>query len=137
VNKKGLSWSWSYGNWIYNYLCNQCLSPLMLWVQTRSWRGVLNTALWLCDKVCQLLAIGLWFSLNTLVSSINKTDRHDITEILLKVALSIINQTKLNLYFLIILQLRKKWDSSSRMLHILYFLWSFGVFVYLPVSVNS
>ena len=26
------SWSWSYGSWIYNYLCNQCLSPLMLWV---------------------------------------------------------------------------------------------------------
>jgi len=24
----GLSWSWSYGGWIYNYLCNQCLSPL-------------------------------------------------------------------------------------------------------------
>jgi len=23
-----LSWSWSYGSWIYNYLCNQCLSPL-------------------------------------------------------------------------------------------------------------
>jgi len=22
------SWSWSYGSWIYNYLCNQCLSPL-------------------------------------------------------------------------------------------------------------
>jgi len=20
--------SWSYGSWIYNYLCNQCLSPL-------------------------------------------------------------------------------------------------------------
>ena len=30
----GLSWSWSYGSWIYNYLCNQCLSPLQLWVQT-------------------------------------------------------------------------------------------------------
>jgi hypothetical protein len=28
---KGLSWSWSYGSWIYNYLCNQCLSPLKLW----------------------------------------------------------------------------------------------------------
>ena len=26
------SLSWSYGSWIYNYLCNQCLSPLMLWV---------------------------------------------------------------------------------------------------------
>ena len=25
----GPSWSWSYGSWIYNYLCNQCLSPLM------------------------------------------------------------------------------------------------------------
>jgi len=25
---RGPSWSWSYGSWIYNYLCNQCLSPL-------------------------------------------------------------------------------------------------------------
>jgi len=25
---KGPSWSWSYGSWIYNWLCNQCLSPL-------------------------------------------------------------------------------------------------------------
>ena len=23
---------WSYGSWIYNYLCNQCLLPLKLWV---------------------------------------------------------------------------------------------------------
>jgi len=23
---------WLYGSWIYNYLCNQCLSQLMLWV---------------------------------------------------------------------------------------------------------
>jgi hypothetical protein len=29
---EGPSWPWSYGSWIYNYLCNQCLSPLMLWV---------------------------------------------------------------------------------------------------------
>jgi len=26
--------SWSYGSWIFNYLCNQCLSPLKLWVRT-------------------------------------------------------------------------------------------------------
>jgi hypothetical protein len=27
-------WSWSYGSWIYNYLCNQCLSPqLKMWVR--------------------------------------------------------------------------------------------------------
>jgi len=28
----GPSWSWSYGSWIYNYLCNRYLSPLKLWV---------------------------------------------------------------------------------------------------------
>ena len=33
--------------------------------------------------VCQSLVAGQWFSLSTLVSSTNKTDRHDITEILL------------------------------------------------------
>jgi hypothetical protein len=39
---------------------------------------------------------GRWFSPDTLVSSTNKTDRHDITEILLKVALNTIdlNQPK-------------------------------------------
>jgi len=42
----------------------------------------------LCDKVCQSLVTGLWFSPSTLVSSTNKTD---ITEILLKVALNTIN----------------------------------------------
>ena len=52
----GWSWSWSYGSWIYNYLCNQCLLPLKLWVR--------------------IPFIG------TPISSINKTDRHDITEIL-------------------------------------------------------
>ena len=53
--------------------------------------GVLDTTL--CDKVRQLLATGQWFSPDTPVSSNNKTDRHDITEILLKVALNTINQT--------------------------------------------
>jgi hypothetical protein len=37
--------------------------------------------------VCDI-ATGQWFSLGTLVSSTNKTDHHDITEILLKVALN-------------------------------------------------
>jgi len=39
-------------------------------------------------KVCQSLATGRWFSLSPLVSSTYKTDRHDITEIWLKVALN-------------------------------------------------
>ena len=35
---------------------------------------------------------GLWFPLGTLVFNTNKTDCHDITEILLKVVLNTINQ---------------------------------------------
>jgi hypothetical protein len=75
-----------------------------------SWRGVIDTTL--CDQVCQWLVTGQWFSPGSLVkfplsvcqwlvtgqwfspgslvSSINKTDHHDITEILLKVALNTI-----------------------------------------------
>ena len=49
----------------------------------------------LCDKVCQRHAAGRWFSLGILVSSTNKTNSHDITEILLKVALNTITH---NLY---------------------------------------
>ena len=43
-----------------------------------------------CDKICQCLAAGLWSSPGTLVSATNKPGRHDITEILLKVALNTI-----------------------------------------------
>jgi len=51
--------------------------------------GFLRT---LCDKVCQWLAAGLWFSP---VSSTIKTDCHKITEILLKVVLNTITLTSL------------------------------------------
>jgi hypothetical protein len=76
---------------VYNYLCNQCLSRLTLWVRIPLRRGVLDTTL--CYKVCQWLAAGRWFSLGIPVSSTNKTDHHDITEILLKVALNTITLT--------------------------------------------
>ena len=46
-----------------------------------------------CDKVCQRLPTGRWFSQGTLISSMNKSNRHDVIEILLKVALNIISQT--------------------------------------------
>ena len=45
-----------------------------------------------CDKVCQQLAAGRWFSP---ISSTNETDHHDITEILLTVALNTINQPRM------------------------------------------
>ena len=46
------------------------------------------------NNVYQLLAHGRWFSPGTPASSTTKTGRHDIAEILLKVALSTINQIK-------------------------------------------
>ena len=46
----------------------------------------------LCDKVCQWLAIGPWFSPGTPVSSTSETDRHEIAEIFLKVALNTITE---------------------------------------------
>ena len=48
------------------------------------------------DKAYQLLAHGRWFSPGTPTSSTTKTGRHDIAEILLKVALNTINQIKSN-----------------------------------------
>jgi hypothetical protein len=39
------------------------------------------------DKACQLVAHGRWFSPGTPASSTTNTGRHDIAEILLKVAL--------------------------------------------------
>ena len=45
------------------------------------------------DKVYQLLAHGRWFSPGTPASSTTNTSRHDIAEILLKVALNTKNQS--------------------------------------------
>ena len=50
------------------------------------------------DKVYQLLAHGRCFSPDTPASSTTKTGRHDIAEILLKVALNTINEIKANLF---------------------------------------
>ena len=64
--------------------------------EPRPLRGVLDTTL--CDKIYERLATGRWLSLDTPVFSTNKTDRHDITEILLKVALNTISLNLLKLH---------------------------------------
>ena len=72
--------------------------PITTNVESCPFRSVLDTTL--CDKVCQWLAAGRWFSP---VSSTNTTDWNDITEILLKVELNTVilaNNTK---------QIRSKW----------------------------
>ena len=86
--KQGPSRTRWYGSWINNYLCNRCISLLMLWVRI-SIRARCTT---LRDEVCQWLATGRWFSPGPPLSSTNKTDYHDIIKIMLKVALNTINQ---------------------------------------------
>ena len=83
VQRPSWPWSHTHGSWINNYLCNRYLSPLMLWIRHPP-RARCTTLL---DKVCDWLVAG------PLVSSTNKTDRHEKTEILLKVALSTIKPT--------------------------------------------
>jgi hypothetical protein len=71
----------------------------------QSVRCVVDTTL--CDKVCQWLAAGRWFSPGTLVSSTCKIDHHDITEILLKVALNTITLNPVT--FSINIDLKENW----------------------------
>ena len=61
-----------------------------MWVRIPLLWDVLDTTL--CYKVCQWLAAGRWLPQGTPVSS-NKTDRNDIVQILLKVALNTITLT--------------------------------------------
>ena len=58
-------------------------------------RGVLDTTL--CDKVCHLRQVGGFLRV-LLIPSTNKTDRHDTSEILLKVALNTITLTRYCLF---------------------------------------
>jgi len=77
--------------WIYNYLCHRCLSLQMSWVRI----PLIPRCTTFCDKVIRWLVAGQWFFPGTPVSSTNITDSHDITEILLKVALNTIKLTPL------------------------------------------
>ena len=90
------------------FLIGRFLKNIIFWNRLAKWtetlwigEGVLDTTL--CDKVCRWLAAGRWFSPGTLVSSTNKTDHYDITEILLKAVLNIIfSNTKFTQVFLFI-----------------------------------
>jgi hypothetical protein len=84
------SWYWLTVSWYWlNVNCERLnFLLIMIQCQTRTWWGVLDATL--CDQVCQWLAAGRC----TPVSSTNTTDRHHITEILLKVALNTITLTQ-------------------------------------------
>ena len=87
-----------YSNWymgrhrmVVGFTTNYAISAYHHWCcefESRSGRDVQHYAI-----KCQWLATGRWFSSGPTVSSTNKTDRHDITEIWFKVALNTIKQT--------------------------------------------
>jgi hypothetical protein len=64
------------------------------------------------DKVHQLLAHGRWFFPDTPASFTIKTGRHDIAEILLKVALNTKNQIKSNQFVVVVVFPNTIWDFS-------------------------
>ena len=80
-----------YGSWIDKYLCNQSLSPLKLRVRIAL---VMRCTCHHFMFVSELRQVGRF--LRVLRFPSNKTDRHDMTEILLKVALTIIEILSLN-----------------------------------------
>ena len=75
--------------------------------EPRSWPGVLDTTL--CDKVCQRLSADRWISPGTPVSPTNNTDRHDITDIQLKVALNTMNKTIKSVSFIHVCDVTLLW----------------------------
>ena len=64
--------------WIYNYLYNECPSPLTF--QSCSLKGVLDPTLY--DKVLSDLRQVNGFSSGTPISSTNKTDHHETTNMI-------------------------------------------------------
>jgi hypothetical protein len=76
------SWAWSYGSWIYNYICNQCLSSLMLWVRI-SIRPR-------CTTLYDFRQVGGFLRVFRFPPPIKPTTI-DIAEILLKVAFNILH----------------------------------------------
>jgi hypothetical protein len=84
-------------SWVVG-LSNNSYKPITntAWVRARRCKlqkGCTRLAV-ACDKVYQLLAHGRWFSPGTPASSTTKTGRHEIAEILLKVALNTKNQNQ-------------------------------------------
>jgi hypothetical protein len=71
--------------WIARNRAISCLECAQTYCHLQRWK-----------HVCQWLATGQWFSPDPPVSSTNITDCHDMTEILLKVALNTIKQTWIN-----------------------------------------
>jgi hypothetical protein len=100
LNQQELSWSRLYGRW------NLQLPIQSVPIATKVWRCIQYKIM--LPVACWWLAAGRWFSLDTPVSSTNKTDRYNITEILMNVVKYHTSRPKLN-WISIVLAL---WNNS-------------------------
>ena len=90
------SWNWKMAHLALNPYNIMLLWHVLMTVKLR--QGLFDATL--CDS--QRLAAGQWFSPGIPVSSTNYTDRHNITDIFLKVALITITLTLLRGEFLLL-----------------------------------
>ena len=90
IRYQGSSWSWSYASWIYNYLM-QSVPITTKFVISNTAHGELYSIQHVIKLVRVLRQL---VSCRYTGSTTNKTDHHDITDILLKLALNTTNQTK-------------------------------------------
>ena len=91
-NITGLHQPWSYGSWIYNDLYNYAISAYHHWCcefLSRSGRGVQH---YVIKFVNDLRQVSGFLQVLRFPPLLNKTDSHDIIEILLKVALNTIRK---------------------------------------------
>ena len=91
-----------------------CITDKYFWIENRiltknvviSWKEMylfnMTESIWKFSFIYIFIFLyySFWFSPGTPVSSTNTTDHHDITEILLKVALSTISLTPIFLYII-------------------------------------
>ena len=87
-------------------------------LEYHSWRGVLDTTL--CDKSLSLTCDRFVVFSDTPVSSTNKTDCHDITEIFLKMALNTITLNSFDMEVISPKLLVCQWHIYSRFIRILF-----------------
>jgi hypothetical protein len=83
-NSQRPSWSLSYGSCIYNYMYNQCLSALNLWVRIQLM--AVCTRWYSVSVTCYRSVVFFWYS----GFLTNKSNLYDISEILLKMTLNTI-----------------------------------------------
>jgi hypothetical protein len=74
------------------------LTCVFHWLVFANWQVVAKGGAFMA-VIVWWLATGQWFSLCPPVSSTNKTDRHNITEIVLKVALNTNKQTRVLVFY--------------------------------------